>query len=243
MLCKIWGAVAWQCSLGLLEDKIKKREDEDPDKINEVPVESRIFQHRKAVLVDLILEYQYKADPKKGHSDDDMDTVETGDDIIESIEYIEARRAIDQDLGVGIDPEMNLVTPLEIFVDKKDDATEKGKPYTAQGQLITASLHGGDGCGHRKTRDQEDYGIDGPDDSVKFFATLGKVFGVAVEIDRVEDKEASKKDDLAVKKEPHADADSSAVLGFFHDRGTSRLGTFFWFHQVEVSLDAAMMSE
>jgi len=86
-----------------------------------MPVKTGVIEHGKPGAIDFPGQHHGEAYGKKHHADNDMQAMQAGDHIVKSEKYIQTRFTVHQGFRIGVDAVMDLGTPLEILVHKKNE--------------------------------------------------------------------------------------------------------------------------
>lgn len=142
-----------------------------------MPVETWIIEHGKPARGNFIPEHKNQADWEKNHANDNMETMQAGDDIIKTKKNVHPRFSGNKSLRVRVNVMVELCTPFKVFIDEENNTTKNWKDKKTDRLFFGTSLDSSDWGGNCKTGYQQNKGIYGPNNSIQLLSPSAKNSG------------------------------------------------------------------
>jgi len=156
-----------------------------------------------------------KYDNQEGHTNDDMQGMQSGHKEIEPEEEGVAPAQFSQDIRAGIEAVVDFMAPFKIFIHQESDSKRHGNRNKDQGGSLILFLYGGSRHGNGHTADQQDKGVDRSHFYIQVLCCQVKGFQVSMAKHRIDDKESAEQQQLGKYKEPHAQFGGDVIPVFF----------------------------
>src|SRR2546423_14286449 len=205
--------------------KVEQREEENPDDVNEVPVESEVLDGRVVLRREASAPGppHYRRDDED--ADDHVERVQARHGEVEPEEHLvlaerDARRDVGKNLLAGVEPTGDWYQPVRIFLavleslHAEERQTQKHR-RRHEGDLAfgrAARLRGPDGERHRQARSDEHGGVEWADLPVEVVAGGPEGLGVLHTVDEVGEEEPAEEHHLLRDEDPHAERAGLALL-------------------------------
>lgn len=217
-------------AISLLVNEVKEWEEEDPDQIDNVPVQAYEIDRCKVVGSKVTPIGSHQKPEEKSNTYQHVDTMQTGQAEVDAEECANIRRLdwllavlgvffqmLDSFLAglIHLAPEdafMNLVAVLNILDAHEAEAAQDGNPEIDDQPATVAQLGTANAPRHRQAAEEQHAGIDGTHVLVKEAVGVLEDFGVVVTIDGVSGKESTEEEDLLCDERPHAQLASFELL-------------------------------
>src|SRR6185369_16534851 len=211
----------WCCSLmaGPSQNQIVKRKDEYPDQIHQVPVECAVLQQDVVFGVDGACPRLHGDPCQKRGADHHMQSVNAGGHEIETEEYRLSGRSGFQMPGAGIDAMADLGAPLEVLDNHEARGADDRAADQHHGAALFRALHCGYRHGGEEAAGEQDYGIGTAHHPVQLFAGGGKFVRVALEINRIQQKQPAEQQQFGEQEQPHAELCAEIVFVYLVSHG------------------------
>src|SRR5258707_3401278 len=199
-------------------DQIEQRKQENPNDIDEVPVEADVFNGRVVLRREAAAQRFLDEPNKQAGAHDHVQGVQAGHAEIEREEKLGVR--VGGGVGAGLKVEIpagNVM--LDVFfvildaLDAKKDATEdQGSDEANRQQVCLAHLGSPDGESHGQAAGDENDGVNGAEPEINGPAGLREDFGVGGAIERVGHEQAAEEKHFGGQEDPHAERSGFPLL-------------------------------
>src|SRR5512133_1686277 len=106
--------------------QVEKREQEDPYKVDKMPVKPGVFVYNEIIVLHLIPYYVYKYKANESQPDYNVKGMHARHEIIQPVKHYITIASLPQDFRSGVNSFPDMVPPFKIFIHEENQSCHDG---------------------------------------------------------------------------------------------------------------------